>query len=109
MIKVGLIYTEEFQKYNFGPEHPLRPLRLELTYSLMEKLNLPLEVNIPQDLLLDAIENLGLIYQLLDHVSTGWSLLSRWCAILKFLFVIIGLFFIISGGLFVTLSRNKNL
>jgi acetoin utilization protein AcuC len=40
MIKVGLIYTEDFQKYNFGPEHPLRPLRLQLTYSLMEKLNL---------------------------------------------------------------------
>ena len=40
MIKVGLIYTEEFQKYNFGPEHPLRPLRLQLTYSLMKKLNL---------------------------------------------------------------------
>jgi len=38
--KVGLIYTDEFQKYNFGNNHPLRPLRLKLTYSLMEKLNL---------------------------------------------------------------------
>ncbi|MFX1327446.1 MAG: acetoin utilization protein AcuC [Promethearchaeota archaeon] len=38
--RVGLIYTEEYQKYNFGPDHPLRPLRLKLTYSLMEKLNL---------------------------------------------------------------------
>ncbi|MFX1363530.1 MAG: acetoin utilization protein AcuC [Promethearchaeota archaeon] len=38
--KVGLIYTEEYQKYNFGKDHPLRPLRLKLTYSLMEKLNL---------------------------------------------------------------------
>ncbi len=38
--KVGLIYTEEYQKYNFGRDHPLRPLRLKLTYSLMEKLNL---------------------------------------------------------------------
>ncbi|MHA1344008.1 MAG: acetoin utilization protein AcuC, partial [Promethearchaeota archaeon] len=38
--KVGLIFTEEYQKYNFGPRHPLRPLRLMLTYSLMEKLNL---------------------------------------------------------------------
>jgi acetoin utilization protein AcuC len=38
--KVGLIYTEEYQKYNFGKDHPLRPLRLELTYSLMEKLGL---------------------------------------------------------------------
>ena len=38
--KVGLIYTDEYQKYNFGRDHPLRPLRLKLTYSLMEKLNL---------------------------------------------------------------------
>ncbi|MFX0105496.1 MAG: acetoin utilization protein AcuC [Candidatus Hodarchaeota archaeon] len=38
--KVGLIYTEEYQKYNFGSDHPLRPLRLQLTYSLMEKLKL---------------------------------------------------------------------
>jgi len=38
--KIGLIYTEEYQKYNFGRDHPLRPLRLKLTYSLMEKLGL---------------------------------------------------------------------
>jgi acetoin utilization protein AcuC len=38
--KVGLIYTEEYSKYNFGASHPLRPLRLELTYSLMEKIGL---------------------------------------------------------------------
>jgi acetoin utilization protein AcuC len=40
MDKVGLIYTDKFQMYNFGPSHPLRPLRLELTYSLMEKMGL---------------------------------------------------------------------
>lgn len=38
--KVGLIYTDEYQRYNFGRDHPLRPLRLKLTYSLMEKLKL---------------------------------------------------------------------
>jgi len=38
--KVGLIYTDQYQKYNFGSDHPLRPLRLKLTYSLMEKLGL---------------------------------------------------------------------
>ncbi|MFW9970608.1 MAG: acetoin utilization protein AcuC [Candidatus Odinarchaeota archaeon] len=38
--RVGLIYTEDYQKYNFGADHPLRPLRLKLTYSLMEKLKL---------------------------------------------------------------------
>ncbi|MFX0032067.1 MAG: acetoin utilization protein AcuC [Candidatus Hodarchaeota archaeon] len=38
--KVALIYTDKYQAYNFGPHHPLRPLRLKLTYSLMEKLEL---------------------------------------------------------------------
>ncbi len=38
--RVGLIYTDEYQKYNFGKDHPFRPLRLKLTYSLMDKLNL---------------------------------------------------------------------
>ncbi|MBD3195423.1 MAG: acetoin utilization protein AcuC [Candidatus Lokiarchaeota archaeon] len=38
--KVGLVYTDQYTKYNFGINHPLRPLRLSLTYSLMEKLGL---------------------------------------------------------------------
>ena len=38
--RVGIIYTEDYQKYNFGKDHPLRPLRLKLTNSLMEKLKL---------------------------------------------------------------------
>ncbi len=38
--KVGFVFTDEFQRYNFGERHPLRPLRLMLTYSLMEKLGL---------------------------------------------------------------------
>ena len=38
--KVGLVFTKEYQKYNFGKDHPLRPLRLKLTYSLIDKLKL---------------------------------------------------------------------
>ncbi|MFX1257864.1 MAG: acetoin utilization protein AcuC, partial [Promethearchaeota archaeon] len=38
--KVGLVFSNDYKKYNFGPNHPLRPLRLLLTYSLMEKLEL---------------------------------------------------------------------
>ena len=38
--KVGLVYTKEYQKYNFGKDHPMRPVRIELTYSLMDKLSL---------------------------------------------------------------------
>ena len=38
--KVALVYTDQYGKYDFGPDHPLRPLRLKLTYDLMEKLHL---------------------------------------------------------------------
>jgi acetoin utilization protein AcuC len=38
--KVALVYTDQYGRYDFGPDHPLRPLRLKLTYDLMEKLNL---------------------------------------------------------------------
>ncbi len=38
--EVGLIYSGDFSKYNFGAEHPLRPVRVELTYSLMKQYGL---------------------------------------------------------------------
>lgn len=38
--KVVLVYTDQYSRYDFGPNHPLRPLRLKLTYDLMEKLGL---------------------------------------------------------------------
>ncbi|MBY9007181.1 MAG: acetoin utilization protein AcuC [Candidatus Lokiarchaeota archaeon] len=51
--KVGLVFTEDYQKYNFGDTHPLRPLRLSLTYSLMKKIGLfkneKLEILDPKD------------------------------------------------------------
>lgn len=46
--KVGLIYTHKFNMYNFGSNHPLRPLRLELSYSLFEKLGLLEKENLIQ-------------------------------------------------------------
>ena len=33
---VGFVYSDAFQKYNFGPTHPLRPTRLKLTFELMK-------------------------------------------------------------------------
>jgi acetoin utilization protein AcuC len=33
--KTGLIWDEGFLDYNFGPQHPLRPIRVKLTYELM--------------------------------------------------------------------------
>lgn len=32
---LGLIYSEEYQQYDFGPTHPLKPTRLKLTFELM--------------------------------------------------------------------------
>ena len=34
---IYLYYTDRFQGYNFGPEHPLNPVRLTLTLKLMEE------------------------------------------------------------------------
>ena len=33
--KTGLVWDERFLDYNFGPQHPLRPLRVKLTYELI--------------------------------------------------------------------------
>jgi acetoin utilization protein AcuC len=33
--KTGLIWDEKFLDYNFGPQHPLRPIRVRLTYDLI--------------------------------------------------------------------------
>jgi len=38
--KTALIYGDEFLNYNFGPTHPLRPMRQKLTYELMRSLRL---------------------------------------------------------------------
>lgn len=32
---LGIVYSEAFEQYDFGPTHPLRPTRLKLTYELM--------------------------------------------------------------------------
>ena len=33
--KTGLVWDEKFLDYNFGPQHPLRPIRVKLTYELI--------------------------------------------------------------------------
>src|SRR5256712_7096031 len=33
--KTGLIWDERFLDYDFGPRHPLRPIRVKLTYELI--------------------------------------------------------------------------
>ena len=38
--KIGFVYADAFQQYNFGPTHPLRPIRLKLTFELMKSIGL---------------------------------------------------------------------
>jgi acetoin utilization protein AcuC len=39
-MKTAFIYSEKFGAFSYGPEHPMRPIRLTLTYELMEALGL---------------------------------------------------------------------
>jgi acetoin utilization protein AcuC len=34
---LGIVYSDEFQRYDFGPAHPLKPTRLKLTFELMKE------------------------------------------------------------------------
>jgi acetoin utilization protein AcuC len=43
---LGIVYTEAFQQYDFGPTHPLKPTRLKLTYELMKSTNLLFQDNV---------------------------------------------------------------
>ena len=37
---LGIVYSEEFQQYDLGPAHPLKPTRLKLTFELMNAVGL---------------------------------------------------------------------
>jgi acetoin utilization protein AcuC len=37
---VAIVYSEDFQMYDLGPTHPLKPTRLKLTYELMKAIGL---------------------------------------------------------------------
>lgn len=63
MDKVGFIYTEDYFKYNFGEHHPLQPVRLELTYKLMESYGLLNNPNlIVQEPIMATLEDLYLVH-----------------------------------------------
>ena len=38
--KTGFVYADAFQGYNFGSTHPLRPIRLKLTFELMKSIGM---------------------------------------------------------------------
>jgi acetoin utilization protein AcuC len=39
-MKTVFIYSDEFASYSYGPEHPLKPIRLKLTYDLIRSYGL---------------------------------------------------------------------
>ncbi len=52
-------YTDEFSRYNFGPQHPLQPRRLRMTYDLLDSYGVfdsALEVIAPQPVEVEEVE-----------------------------------------------------
>ena len=39
-MKTAFIYSDKFEKFNYGPEHPLKTYRLKLTYELIKSYGL---------------------------------------------------------------------
>jgi acetoin utilization protein AcuC len=78
---LGVVYSETFQQYNFGPTHPLKPTRLKLTYELMKSIGLlsaqNVEVISPReashdDLLLFHNEDYVQHVKQMSEVGTGY-------------------------------------
>jgi hypothetical protein len=57
--------------------------------------------------LLDAIENYGLIRQLIDGPSTAWARVALWCAVPKFALVALGLLYAAIGALVARTERAR--
>ncbi|HDD24707.1 MAG TPA: hypothetical protein ENF52_04660 [Chloroflexi bacterium] len=53
---------------------------------------------------LDSIENAALWRLLVGTVTAPWPQVARWCALVKFALVIVGLLYVVVGGL---LSRHR--
>lgn len=50
-MKSAFIYSDDFAKYDYGPEHPLKPFRLKLTYELAKAYGL---LSLPDTILVEA-------------------------------------------------------
>jgi acetoin utilization protein AcuC len=44
----ALVYTEDYMKYDFGPSHPLRPVRVKLFYELLKSYGLIDGINLEE-------------------------------------------------------------
>jgi acetoin utilization protein AcuC len=78
---VGVVYSETFQQYDFGPTHPLKPTRLKLTYELMKAIGLLSAQNVKvispreatrEDLLLFHEEEYVRFVKQMSEIGTGY-------------------------------------
>ena len=71
--KTGFVYANAFEGYNFGATHPLRPIRLKLTFELMKSIGLlsspAIQVHEPRQATRDEL--------LLFHDETYLGLVER--------------------------------
>jgi acetoin utilization protein AcuC len=71
--KTGFVYANAFEGYNFGATHPLRPIRLKLTFELMKSIGLlsspAIQVHEPRQATRDEL--------LLFHDETYLELVER--------------------------------
>src|SRR3990167_3248767 len=50
-MKTAFLYSDKFGSYIYGPEHPMRPARLRLTYDLISALDL---LDLPSSTVVEA-------------------------------------------------------
>jgi len=68
-MKTAFIYSDNFAKYDYGPEHPLKPFRLKLTYELIKAYGL---LSLPDTILVEARpagEEDLLLYHTRDYIE----------------------------------------
>ncbi|MCB8979425.1 MAG: hypothetical protein H6657_18605 [Ardenticatenaceae bacterium] len=75
--------------------------------SLIHKMGLWLSWGLPVAAILDCVENYALIRLLLGSTSAVWPTVARWCAIPKFTLVVLGLLFVLIGGVAALFRRQK--
>ena len=51
LMQTAFIYSDEFAKYSYGSGHPMRPVRLRLTYELIKAYGL---LNLPHTQIIEA-------------------------------------------------------
>lgn len=69
-MKTAFIYSDEFGKYNYGSSHPMRPVRLKLTYELIKACGL---LNLPNTRFVEArkaTEEEVFLFHTKDYIKT---------------------------------------